>query len=146
MPRKSVASLMTPVAKSIDGRVPPPDTLTADQALRWEAITATKPASWLTDDAIGLLTELVRAESESQRVAGHLMEISAVDVLTRDGMSRYTALCKMADLWAKQQSNLARALRLTPHSRITPKAAGTNTKASGTKPWDPVYLQRGGES
>ncbi|WP_133879905.1 hypothetical protein [Panacagrimonas perspica] len=86
---------------------------------------------------MGLLTELVRAESESARIADELTMLQSADLRTREGMSRYTQLAKNADLWSKAQVNLCRALRLTPHSQIGPKSAATSSRrAGGAKPWD----------
>lgn len=137
MPRRSAASLTTPSAALTRPRLEPPDCLTVDQALRWTLITETKPADWFTDDACGLLTELVRAESEAARIAEELATFQAVDFRTTVGMSRYTQLAKAADLWSKAQVNLCRALRLTPHSRISAKTAGsTKAGSSGRKPWE----------
>lgn len=136
MPRRSAASLSTLTADPTPRRVPPPDNLTTDQAARWLVITATKPVDWLTADSIGLLTELVRAECESARIADALMLITSADMASSAGMARYTALAKSADLWSKAQVNLCRALRLTPHSRIAPKVAGHAALRGGPKPWE----------
>jgi len=136
MPRKSAASLEVPTPHKPWNRIPPPDNLTPEQAARWVVITTTKPVDWFSDDNVGLLTELIRAETESARVAAELIQITTDEMRTAPGMARYTALAKVADLWAKQQTNLARALRLTPHSRIAPKVAGHAALRGGPKPWE----------
>lgn len=145
MPRRSAASLSVTTTHALPTSIPPPDHLSDAQARRWTDIVSTKPLDWLTDDTVGLLTELVRAESESDRVANQLMEITSAEMETRDGMARYTALCKVADLWAKQQANLARALRLTPHSKITARQAGAEAPR-GPKPWEFLAPRTEGDS
>ncbi len=136
MPRKSAAALESELVQiSVPPPAPiePPEDFTEAQKERWDALLSGKPWEWLDADSRGLLIELVRAESQSELIAQQLATIAPEDV----GGQRYLSLIRGADIWSKQQVNLCRALRLSPHTRMHARTAAR--QAGGPqikKPWE----------
>lgn len=133
--RKSAASLSVVAAKSIDGRVSPPDDLTDFQKEVWDRTVANEAADVFKTAALQqLLKEYCRHVETADRLN------SRIEVATQEGSSvplqDLNILIRLRDCETKALSNLATKLRLTNQSRYTPQAAATASKKAGdSKPW-----------
>lgn len=136
--RKSGASLG--VVVSLPGQRPePPDHLTEDQANRWRAITATKPADWFLADTAPLLERYVVEESTAKMVQQQLAEFRSEWLLTDDGLKRFQQLTSVHQKSAAVLCSLATKMRISQQSRYDAKQAATaaNKGGGGTaKPWE----------
>lgn len=135
--RKSDNELATMVVVSRHMPPPPPVELTDAQAQVWRDTAAAM--AWLDRSSFPLLIELCRhvcrARLLEQRVAEFRMEWLKVD----GGLQRLDRLLAMADRETRAISACARALRLTPQSRIEPRTAGRRVNdmpPDGPRPWD----------
>jgi hypothetical protein len=147
--RKSTYDLLAPM---IPGKRPsPPDDLTPEQQVEWEAIVARLPVDWFTGENIPMLKELCRHITYARELA---VEIAAVKVMLSE-VTAWTAaeaeksnvmaagrkeLCGLLRAKSERIGNLSTKLRLTKLSRYEDArtAARAARDAGGTrpKPWE----------
>lgn len=135
MSRKSAASLA--VVALVPGTRPrPPKSLSVAEAVIWRQVANTKPAEWFTPDTYPLLLQYCRHAVTADQIAEELKLLE----LTHGSQARSSEareLWRDRDRESKAITNLARQLRISQQSLLTPGAAGTaSRKAAGErKPW-----------
>jgi hypothetical protein len=150
--RKSTYDLLAPM---IPGKRPsPPDDLTPEQQVEWEAIVARLPVDWFTGENIPMLRELCRHICYARELAEEIAAVKAMlsEVIAGTApeaeksnvmAARRKELCDLLRAHGYQSErigNLSTKLRLTKLSRYEDArtAARAARDAGGTrpKPWE----------
>jgi hypothetical protein len=142
--RPSPGDLAGKAAKVIAGgfgtRAEPPEDMAADQADIWRQIVATEPAEFFASAATkGLLRDYCRHRSTADKVSAIIEQFQGEWLKAKDGVKRYSELCKVRDAEARAAADKAVKLRMTNQSRFTPTAGGTavrNEAKLDKKPWE----------
>lgn len=117
-----------------------PAELTDAQAAVWRDVVGAMPGGFMTPAAKPLLIEycrhVCRARLLEAAVAGFDISWAKVE----GGLERFEKILAMADRETKAIINLARQLRISPHSLIDPKTAGRASRNIAEEPtempWD----------
>ena len=111
-------------------RALPPVDLTTDQQNEWNAIVDRLPADWFPRESLALLTQYVRHQDASNKVA---QLISSVEKQGTVDVDEYDKLLKMQEREGRAMSSLATRMRMTQQSTYDPK----KKKGKGTdRPWE----------
>ena len=94
-------------------RLNPPAGLSEAEQAVWRSTVGPLPRDWFTSDQAPLLVLFCRHVMRSQRLAALL-----ASAVPDDDLERYQVLCRMANAESAKVLTFARALRLTPHSRM----------------------------
>lgn len=121
--RKSAAALAV-VAPAITERPEPPKELTAEEAEEWRAVVDRMPPDWFPRETHGLLVQYCRHRIMARRIAALLPRATGRDL---------SRLAKDQREESKQIEALARAMRLSQHSRYDKKKT---TGPQAKRPWE----------
>lgn len=131
-------------AKVIPGgfgtRAEPPADMDPEQADIWRQTVASEPASFFATAATkGMLRNYCRHMATVDKISSVIEMFQADWLKAKDGVKRYSELCRLRDLEARAAADKAVKLRLTNQARWTPAKAGTagrNEATSEKKPWE----------
>ena len=126
-------------------RLPPPASLSTEEAAEWTAVVNRMPADWFSRENHALLANYCRHVVEAERLAGMLTTLDAALGWEVDqGRSRVELVCdsaktrerllRMRDREVRGASSLATRLRLTLQSRHDRTKAVTYR--SDPPPWE----------
>ena len=116
MPRKSAAALATPTFCRSYTPPAPPNDLPQEAAKTWRGTLAALPEGWIGGEALPLLERFAR---HTARV-GELERLIAAE---EAGSATWRALVQLAGAETRHVCATARALRLTPQSRMKAETA-----------------------
>lgn len=139
--RKSAAELAIVVDITHTPPPEPPAELNDDAALLWRATVGAMPGKWLHPGARPLLVDYCRRVGRLRWLELQIEAFDADWLKVEGGVPRLDAFLRMADRESKAIVNLARALRLSPHTQMHPRSAArqmTDVTPNPARPWDPV--------
>ena len=137
--RKSAAELSVIVDAS--RRLPPPvpADLTDAQGAVWRDTVGSLPGNWMTEAAhpimVAYCRHVCRARLLEMQIVQFEIEWTSVD----GGLERLDRMLAMAERETRAMTACARALRLTPQSRVQPITAGRafrDMPSSRPMPWE----------
>lgn len=102
---------------------PPPAELTDAQAQVWRDAVSSMPGDWLTRGAYEILIEYCRHVCRARLIEAEVAHFDREWVAADGGLERLNQLLAMAERETKALTACARALRLTPQSRMEPRTA-----------------------
>ena len=119
---------------------PAPSELTQEQAEVWKDAVHSMRGTW-TRAAYPLLENYCRHVCRARELDGLIKTFKPGWSDADDGVARLDRLMRMAARESTQAIAVARALRLTPRSQITPRTAARRAvldleASDGPKPWD----------
>lgn len=129
--RQSASALTTIAPEHI--RPDPPEYLKPDEAAEWNAIVGRMPADWFTRETHELLIRYLQHRTTARKLTKMIDEIESEEPMDE---SKYAKMVRLRNAESGQLVNIARAMRLTQHSRL--KAQTAHTKANQGKkaqPW-----------
>ena len=103
---------------------PPPAELTDAQAQVWRDAVSSMPANWLTRGSYPILIEYCRHVCRARLLEAEVAHFDREWIAAPGGIERLDRLLAMAEREGRAALQCARALRLTPQSRMEPKTAG----------------------
>lgn len=128
-------TIIVPTEKPLDGRLLPPERLTARQKELWEEIVAAKPAGWFTADAKALLVGYVSAIASHERLSKHVDRMEAGEECRT--LKDEAKLYAMVERQARLIQTFATKMRLTQQARYSVRSAATaHGRVDGPRPWD----------
>lgn len=135
---KDVVSSVVPggFGKRID---PPEDMKVAEQIAIWREIVDSEPADFFATAATkGLLRDYCRHRATCDQVSKIIELFEGEWLKSKDGVKRYSELCKVRDMEARAAGDKAVKLRLTNQARWQPAGAARAAAKvlQGPKPWD----------
>jgi hypothetical protein len=138
--RKSASSTPpTVVEGSFGTKVSPPDDLIPEAADIWRLVVSSEPTEFISTAATrDLLKDYCRHRATADKVS-QIIELFQSDWLkSKDGVKRYSDLCKVRDAEGRAAADKATKLRLTNQSRWQPQGAArlADRTLKGEKPWD----------
>jgi hypothetical protein len=117
--------------------LPPPDDLTAEEAVEWRAIVGALPTDWFNSGSLPTLRELCRHICLSRQVATELRVLAGKSLQDSKTFSEFRRLTRLHLQQSNKIAGLSTKLRLTPQSRYDPaKAARHSAGFAVPKPWD----------
>lgn len=122
---------MTTRTSTNHGKFPPaPKSMPPAQRSHWNATVRSFPSDWFRAADLPILTEMVRAHTMADELAGRIAK-------TKD-LAELKTLLQLRDAESRRAASLATKLRLPPQSRSDRHLAGAAARfVSGTsKPWD----------
>jgi hypothetical protein len=138
--RKSSAELSTVVIDA-GPRIPssPPPELTDAQATVWRDVVGSLPGDWFTPAAHPILLAYCRHVCHARLLEMQIAQFEPEWTRVDGGLERLDRLLAVAERETRAMTACARALRLTPQSRMHPRTAGraVSSLPSGPRPWDP---------
>jgi hypothetical protein len=128
------------VAGGFGIRAEPPADMAPEQAEIWRQIVASEPVEFFSTAATkGLLRDYCRHRTTADKVSAIIEMFQADWLKAKDGVRRYSDLCKLRDGEVRAASNLAMRLRMTNQARWSPQSSGTITRNEAKldkKPWE----------
>jgi len=133
--RKSAAELAiaAPVIEVVPRPVAP-DHLTDDEAEVWEAVVACMAGDYFTAPQLDQLANMCRHIVTARRISAWVEKTLAGD--TEGDIADVDQLLRMRERETRAANALARSLRLTKQSQISPKGAHGQQASNRPKPWD----------
>lgn len=122
---------MSTRASTNHGKFPPaPKSMPPAQRSHWNATVRSFPSDWFRAADLPILTEMVRAHTMADELAGRIAK-------TKD-LAELKTLLQLRDAESRRAASLATKLRLPPQSRSDRHLAGAAARfVRGThKPWD----------
>lgn len=131
-------SALSVVHASVMDRPQPLKGMTKAQRELWNAITATKPADWFTDDTLPLLTAYCDAWHVHQTVSKVLRRRNQRHLVDPDERREFIKLEAVQRGAAASMASLASKMRLSQSSRYGHRAANTahDRTLKQRKPWE----------
>ena len=137
--RKSAAETTTIVIDA-SRRSParPPAELTDAQAAVWRDSAASMPGDWLSRGAYPILIQYVRHVCCARLLEAQIARFEPEWLKAEGGLARLDKLLAAAERETRAMTACARALRLTPQSKMHPRTAGRQIAdmPEGPRPWD----------
>ena len=126
------------VAAVLPGARPdPPEDLTAEQMLVWQAVVDRMPPNWFTPDLFPLLCQLCVHVTNSRALAAELAAFDRSLLAGESGLIRFDRLTRIHEREGRAASALMTRLRMTPQSRYAAAVAATAVSSvPKRKPWE----------
>ena len=117
----------------------PPAELTDAQADVWRDVIGSLPGGWLTQAAHPILVAFCRHVCRARMLELQIARLEAEWKSLDCSLERLDRLLAVAERETRAITACARALRLTPQSRMHPRSAGraVSNVPSGPRPWEP---------
>ena len=120
-------------------RAEPPEDLVPEAEAIWRLVVSSEPTDFISTAATrDLLKDYCRHRTTADKVSAIIDLFQADWLKSKDGVKRYSDLCKVRDAEGRAAADKATKLRLTNQSRYQPSpAARAGAKAlKGQMPWD----------
>jgi len=120
-------------------RADPPDDLVPEAAAIWRLIVSSEPPDLISTAATrDLLKDYCRHRATADKVSAIIDLFQADWLKSKDGVKRYSDLCKVRDAEGRAAADKATKLRLTNQSRWHPTTAAraSANMLKGPMPWD----------
>lgn len=118
---------------------PPEDMIEPSQRAIWQRTVSSEPAEFFATDATRrLLRDYCRHAATVDKIS-EIIELFQTDWLkAKDGIKRYSELCKVRDAESRAAADKAVKLRLTNQARYQPVTAArmSNRVVPGKRPWE----------
>lgn len=132
-PKSAAETAVAPMgAVGIVARQDAPYDLRDEESEVWKGIVESLPADWFTPGSAPVLAAYCRATVSARRIG---MLIVQAETEGEYDLAAHMALIKAHNQISQVIKTLATSLRLTPQSRYSPRAAGSQ-KPDGPKPWE----------
>ena len=137
-PRKDNPAKLV-VVPEFGAKPEPPDDMPPEAVAIWRTVVDSEPREFLSTGAQrDLLKDYCRHRATADKVSGIIDLFEADWLKSKDGVKRYSDLCKVRDAEGRAAADKATKLRLTNQSRWQPSTAATraNNAPKGKMPWD----------
>jgi hypothetical protein len=116
----------------------PPPELSDAQTKIWLDVVGSLPGDWFTRAAHPILIAFCRHVCRARLLEMQIAQFEPEWMSADGGLERLDRLLAVAERETRAMTACARALRLTPQSRMHPRTAGraVNNLPSGPRPWD----------
>ena len=110
-----------------------PEGLSEEETTEWNAIVGRMPADWFTRETHELLIRYLKHRTTARKLTE---KIDLVGEPTEENIIYLNRLVTLRNRESGQLVNLARAMRLTQHSRLKAETAYVkSSKSKENKPW-----------
>ena len=110
-----------------------PEGLSVEEISEWDAIVGRMPADWFTRETHSLLVRFLNHWTTAKNLTERIKKIDECEDIN---ISDYAKLVRLRNVESAQMVNLARAMRLTQHSRLKAESAHVRaSKGKEGKPW-----------